>query len=217
MDVEALDPKKGENFPQPLRPIDIGEVLGQSLTTQVIENIVRAGHKPYPKKFPCDCIGKEFPTYILERIMKNREREHRTLLVFSEKELAIFCLPCVLFSSSIESKSVGQSQSALASNKGWGTDKKWKNLYIRIPEHENANIHKTSYLKWRELERRLNESKRIDDLLQSHIETEVEKWRSIQKRTLDVTMFLGERALAFRGSTQCVGDVHSGTFLVFSS
>ena len=106
MDVEALDPKKGENFPQPLRPIDIGKVLGQLLTTQVIENIVRAGHKPYPKKFPCDCIGKEFPTYILERIMKNGEREHRTWLVFSEKELAIFCLPCVLFSSGIEAKSV---------------------------------------------------------------------------------------------------------------
>ena len=119
MDVEALVPKKGKNFPQPPRPIDIGEVLGQSLTTQVIENIVTAGHKPHPKKFPCDCIGKEFPTYILERIMKNGEREHRTWLVFSEKELAIFCLPCVLFSSSIEPKSVGQSQSASASNKGW--------------------------------------------------------------------------------------------------
>ena len=68
--------------------------------------------------------------------MKNGERENRTWVVFSEKELAIFCLPCVLFSSSIEAKSVGQSQSALASNKGWETDKKWKNLYIRIPEHE---------------------------------------------------------------------------------
>ena len=88
-----------------------------------------------------------------------------------------------------------------------------ENLYISIPEHENANIHKTSYLKWRELERRSNESKRIDDLLQSQIETGVEKWRSILKRILDVTMFLGERALAFRGSTQCVRDVHNGNFL----
>ena len=92
-------------------------------------------------------------------LMKNVEREHRTWPVFSEKGLAIFCLPCVLFSSRIEAKSVGQSQSALASNKGGGTDKKWKNLYIRIAEHENASIHKTSNSKWRELEWRLNESK----------------------------------------------------------
>ena len=90
--------------------------------------------------------------------MKNGEMEHRISLVFSEKELAIFSLPCVLFSSTIEAKSVGQSQSALASNKGWGTDKKLKNLFVRIPEHENANIHETGYLKWRELERRFNES-----------------------------------------------------------
>ena len=33
------------------------------------------------------------------------------------------------------------------------------------------------------------------------------------KDNSDVTMFLGERALAFRGSTQCVGDVHNGNFL----
>ena len=59
-------------------------------------------------------------------IMKNGEREHRTWLVFSEKGLAIFYQPCVLFSSRIDAKSVCQSQSAYASNKGWGTGKSGK-------------------------------------------------------------------------------------------
>ena len=104
-----------------------------------------------------NCASKMYVKQTI--IMKNGEKEHRTWLVSSEKGLAIFYLPFVLFSSRIDAKSVCQIQSALASNKGWGTDKKWKILYIRIPEHENSSIHKTSNSKWSELERRLNESK----------------------------------------------------------
>ena len=33
------------------------------------------------------------------------------------------------------------------------------------------------------------------------------------KIILDVTMFMGERSLSFRGSIQCVGDLHNGNFL----
>ena len=211
MEIETVNSKNREMLSQ--GPIDIGEVLENSLTTEMIENVLRVGHKTHPTKFPDDCIGKGFPTYVLERKMKNGETELRSWIVFSEKKGAIFCLPCVLFSSSIGYDKIGQTQSVLASNKGWGADRKWKNLYIRIPEHESANIHKRCYIKWRELEQKLNENKGIDDLLQSQVEAEVVKWKSILTRILDVTMFLGERALAFRGSTQRVGNIHNGNFL----
>ena len=41
----------------------------------------------------------------------------------------------------------------------------------------------------------------------------MDKWKQILHRILDVTLFLGERGLAFRRKSQLVGDPKNGNFL----
>ncbi len=57
------------------------------------------------------------------------------------------------------------------------------------------------------------EAKGIVSSLQKQIQLEVEKNKAILERILDVTFFLASRNLAFRGTTENVGDVHNGNFL----
>ena len=73
---------------------------------------------------------------------------------------------------------------------------------VAIPEHERDNTHRQCYLAWCELERRLSCGKGAENILESSIEAESFKWYNILKRIIDVVLFLGERGLAFRGSTQ---------------
>lgn len=53
----------------------------------------------------------------------------------------------------------------------------------------------------------------MDSRLQKQIQLEVEKKKAILERILDVTLFLASRNLAFKGTTEDVGDVHNGNFL----
>ena len=43
--------------------------------------------------------------------------------------------------------------------------------------------------------------------------SEIEQRKKLLSRIIDVTIFLGERGLAFRGSSLRIGDVHNGNFL----
>ena len=63
------------------------------------------------------------------------------------------------------------------------------------------------------MERRLSLQKGIGSLLEASIKLEAEKWYNILKRIIDVTLFLGERGLAFQGSSQRIGDSNNGNFL----
>ena len=69
----------------------------------------------------------------------------------------------------------------------------------RVPMHDNSIIHRKklhSVARGRVIPKQqcqhLNESMKSEKL----------KWREILKRIIDVILFLGERGLAFRGSTQ---------------
>ncbi|XP_063308419.1 52 kDa repressor of the inhibitor of the protein kinase-like [Pelobates fuscus] len=53
----------------------------------------------------------------------------------------------------------------------------------------------------------------VDSNLQKSLETETNKFSSLLERLLDVTLFLASRNLAFRGSSQRIGDQHNGNFL----
>ncbi|XP_004212056.3 zinc finger MYM-type protein 1-like [Hydra vulgaris] len=91
------------------------------------------------------------------------------------------------------------SRSVLASPGGYAATGKRRKLCNRIPEHERSNVHRECYLGKLTLE----------NLIKLHLT----KWSNILKRILDVILFLGERGLAFRGSSQRFGDVDNGNFL----
>ena len=73
--------------------------------------------------------------------------------------------------------------------------------------------HKKCYLAWREFERRLEESSGVDMLNNERILSEAQKWKIILARIIHVVVFLGERGPLLRGSSQRMGDIHSGNFI----
>ena len=104
-------------------------------------------------------------------------------------------------------------QSSFSSRDGWGTEKKWKKLWDRIPDHEKSDAHKNCYLLWRELQRRLENDTGINVIIEENVSSEAEKWKKLLSRIIDVVIFLGQRGLEFRGSSLRIGDVDNGNFL----
>ena len=63
------------------------------------------------------------------------------------------------------------------------------------------------------MEARVSSHSTVDNLLCQRIQEEQLVWKQILRRLLDVTLFLAERGLAFRGSSCLVGDPSNGNFL----
>ena len=121
---------------------------------------------------------------------------------------SLYCFPCRLFS-----KLPQASRSKLASAHGHSVNDRWKKLQDKIPEHERSNSHKQCYMQWRQLQRSLTEGSTIEALMLENIKSNMDKWKKILHRILDVTLFLVERGLAFPGKSQLVGDPKNGNFL----
>ena len=148
---------------------------------QQLDNILQFGHTCAPIQGPC---GRPFPVSIMTYKHKNGESYSRSWIVFSEAKQAFFCQKCKLLSSD----SNLTTTSVLASM-GWGTYRKWKKLWERIPEHEHSNAHKACFLTWRERERRLKQDSGIHMLLESELKSEVNKWIKLPKRIIDIVFF----------------------------
>ncbi|XP_065666422.1 uncharacterized protein LOC136087483 [Hydra vulgaris] len=89
----------------------------------------------------------------------------------------------------------------------------WKQLNPRIPEHENSCEHRKCFTSWKELEKNLIEGRSLDKSIQNAIQTEKEKWRNILKVVIDSIVFCAKNNLAFRGSSNIIGEPNSGIFL----
>ena len=64
-----------------------------------------------------------------------------------------------------------------------------------------------------ELERRLSLQECIENLLEASIKVKSEKWYNIFKQIIYVTLFLGERGIAFQGSSQRIGNSNNVNLL----
>lgn len=191
-----------------VRPFDIGNINSLHMTSAQVENAVRQGPQPHPLHFPDDASGHRFPEVVLHTSLTNGEKVKRDWLVWSKFRQALFCFPCRLFSKMAEN-----TKSALTNPSGFCRENKWKKLHDRIPEHENSQHHRACYIEWRQCEMRYRIGSSVDSLLQENIKNEVDRWKDILRRILDVILFLGERGLAFRGSGSLIGDPKNGNFL----
>lgn len=98
------------------------------------------------------------------------------------------------------------AKSAQASLDGWSAAGKEEKLYNQIPKHKK-NGYKRCYRAWSELERRLSSDRDVDNLVKTSNGNRICQMYNIMKRIIDVILFLGERGLAFRDSSQHIGDI----------
>ena len=162
------------------------------------------------KMIPKDMKGNSFSDmFLYSSSANNREKHYRDWLVWSKEKKAMFCFPCLLFSTE---KNLSH-RSLLARKEGFSPYvQKWKKLYVRLPEHENSVVHKISYCKWKELDLSLG-GHGVDHELQKQIMNETEEWRAILMRLLDVTLHCASRGLPFQGDNNVIGDPRNGNFL----
>lgn len=159
-----------------------------------------------------DCNGKIFSEFLLyTKSSNNREKYPRGWLIYSSSKKTLHCFPCLLFSENL-TESI-KSRSVLAKRSRFSPKTiPWKKLYSRLPLHENSETHRTCYCKWKNVQQSLF-GFGVDSQLQKKILSEVEKWKAILKRLLDVTLFLASRGLPFQGSSTKIGEVNNGNFL----
>ena len=74
------------------KPKNVGFDIGMSSlspTSKEIEEMVRQGHLPHPKEFPCDIDGKHFPSSILNAKKLNGELTPRRWLVLMPSNIQL--------------------------------------------------------------------------------------------------------------------------------
>jgi len=210
--VQGTDQKIAEDLPvrsvkTKMQNVDIGVYDDEKLTSEQTEEIIRRGREPFPINFPSDSSGHKFIHSLLTKKMRNGQVIDRDWMVWSQSKQVLYCVPCRLFSDLPKS-----CRSSLASPSGFSSDTSWRKLYDKLPEHESSVNHKKNDIEWREVERRIENDKTVSKLLSESILSEAALWRQIL-RLLDVTLFLAERGLAFRGESSKIGDISNGNFL----
>lgn len=106
---------------------------------------------------------KKFHKYVLEVLLNNGERFSHDWLVWSRTQEALYCFPCRLFSKFPEDH---RHQSIFSSKEGWmPTNRSYKKLYSRIPDHENIFSHIKNYVAWRNLEKNIDKNGTIKTLI----------------------------------------------------
>ena len=80
-------------------------------------------------------------------------------------------------------------------------------------EHETTSTHILNMEKWNDLHKGIMNKATIDEKNVEQMLAEKEYWRNVLRRLIDITIFLAERNLAFRGSTETLGQQRSGNFV----
>ncbi len=199
-----------KNEAEPVFDFDIGTIDSDFLSPSQVEEVLRRGHQKMPDDFPRDRLKQKVSRSLLFKILPNGEKVKRDWLVWSLSKKSFFCLPCRLFDVPGDKSA---SRSLLCSPSGFSNEGSWKKLYDRLPQHENNKHHIQCFVKWRQLETRIENESTIDKQLCEQVKNEKKKWKEILTRILDTILFLGERGLALRGESHRVGDHNNGNFL----
>jgi len=125
----------------------------------------------------------------------NGEVVKRCHLVYSKSTGRIYCAPCKLYGGTTS----------------LGTDgfNDWKNSLI-IHDHDNNAEHRACLRKYLG---RSNLSLRIDSKLKIQYQGEVQYWKNVLLRVVEVVKFLSSRGLPFHGENEILGSTNNRNFL----
>ena len=165
-------------------PFDI-ETLYGSPTCNELEKIVRAGSVPLPRKFQRYANWQLFPLSVLLCNNENGEKvkENCWCLVLPRKH-------CIALSWRENGEKVKE------------------NCWCLVLPKKHCIA-----LSWRELQTRLQMHPGVGVMVEERFLSEIVQWEKLLCRIIDLTIFLGERGLAFCCSSLRIGDVHNGNFL----
>ncbi len=191
-----------------MTPVSCDPSTWNELTGDERNAIVMKGPPPNPFVYPRDSSRHRFPLNIFYRTLLNGQKVPRDWLVWSRLVKGLFCFSCCVMKGS----NVVNHDSMLT-KQDLGIRDNWRKLYEKIHSHEHNPAHLNLYCEWKGLEESLRKHSGIDSGLQNQIETEVRKWHEILGCILDVTLFMSERSLSFRGSSSRIGNPDNGQFL----
>ena len=151
-------------------------------------------------------IRKAAFSRILSKRMANGESTKGDWLVWSESVKELSCFSCCLFNVKPPPRAFSAFSHAEASYKD-----NWKKLHEKAKSHEQSSVHVANSWKWKDLVSS-NKQSGVDAMHQQSILKETNRWRHILRCLLDVTLFLAERNLPFRGSSAVVGHLAPSCF-----
>lgn len=122
--------------------------------------------------------------------LRNGEQVRREWLLYSGSKNSVFCLPCMLFGKDRETSFV----------KGFND---WKNI-ARIDKHEASQEHLNNT---KIFVTRSNILGKIDTEIEKQYLEEKNYWIKILHRVLSTIKFLASRGMAFRGTTEKLGEM----------
>ncbi|KAL4132465.1 hypothetical protein QTP88_009609 [Uroleucon formosanum] len=178
----------------------------KKLSSSDRDYLAAAGPPTKPSKFPHDeHENRSFPISVFQKTLPNKETVQRDWLVWSTLKKALFCFPCCLFLRDDDFESSSFCRNGIGNN--------WRKLYDKIDNHEGNKKHIERYLLWKDLVEAINGRKGIDKDLQISINTEKEKWRKLLRVLVDITLFLAENNLPFRGTHSTIDYDDCGLFI----
>lgn len=126
-------------------------------------------------------------------------------MYWSTLKNTLFCFPCCLFLKDDEFESSGYCRHGIGNS--------WRKLYEKVDNHERNKKHLENYVLWKDSIQAINGRKGIDKDLQSSITAEKDKWRKILRILLNITIFLAENNLPFRGTHSTIEHDDCGLFI----
>ncbi|CAI6375865.1 unnamed protein product [Macrosiphum euphorbiae] len=164
--------------------------------------VQKGPYQTHSKSYPKDDTGRRFTINHFFRKLSNGMEVKRSWLVYSGTGDSVFCYCCKLFN---------ETKSSLG-KEGYHD---WKNIAETLKQHERSPHHETSFLKWKELEIRINNSKTIGNINEKIIKTEIQHWRQVIERIISLIRVLGNQNLALRGTHDKLNLENNGNFLKF--
>lgn len=147
--------------------------------------------------FPKDINNRSFSSFYYSELSKSGIKTERWWLCYSMKLNECYCQPCWLFC---------KLQKPDQFVRGFSD---WNHLNRIIKRHEGNDEHNKCcaiFDKWKN-------NKTIDKAQESLLRQEINKWRQILERIIDVTLTLATTNMPFRGTNENLDSSNPGVFL----